>query len=263
MSAPRGHVLSVLRQLAPEHLAESWDNVGLLVDPEVSDHFLHALLTIDLTSSTMEEAEELGVDLIVSYHPPIFSGLKRLRASQASEALVVRALRSGMTIYSPHTALDCAVGGMNDWLSQAVGEGKTRPIVPIDEIDGAGAGRIVELDREITIDEAVLKVKEHLGLSQIRLARAPTERAIRTVAVCPGAGGSVFEKVRDVDLLITGEMHHHDVLARRARGTHVILTDHTNTERGYLPHYGRKVAERCPGLSVTVSRVDTDPLVIT
>ncbi len=259
MSASRDQVLSVLRDLAPEHLAEPWDNVGLLVDPESSDQWLHALLTIDLTLATMEEAEELGVDLIIAYHPPIFSGLKRLRASSAAEALVVRALRAGTTIYSPHTALDAALGGMNDWLARAFGSGVTRPIVPAEDREGAGAGRYVELDEKISLDEAVTRAKAHLGLSHVRISRAG-DGAIRSVAVCPGAGGSLFEKVGHVDLLLTGEMRHHDVLARRARGTHVILTDHTNTERGFLPHYARAITERCSGLRVTVSRVDADPL---
>lgn len=259
MSASRDQVLSVLRDIAPEHLAEPWDNVGLLVDPEASDKWHHALIAIDLTAATMEEAEELGVDLLIAYHPPIFSGLKRLRASHASEALVVRALRAGTTIYSPHTALDATVGGMNDWLARTFGPGAARPIVAVEDREGAGAGRIIELDERITLDEAVKRAKAHLGLKHLRVAQAG-DRSVRSVAVCPGAGGSLFEKVAHVDLLLTGEMRHHDVLSRRARGTHVMLTDHTNTERGFLPHYARMIAERCTGLRVAVSRIDADPL---
>jgi putative NIF3 family GTP cyclohydrolase 1 type 2 len=103
-------------------------------------------------------------------------------------------------------------------------------------------------------------IKAHLGLEHVRLSRAETTDPISTFGVCPGAGGSVFEKLAAVDLLLTGEMRHHDVLARRARGTHVVLTDHTNTERAYLPHFAQDLAKACPGLSVYVSRADTDPL---
>lgn len=260
MTAARDQVLNVLRALSPEHLAEPWDNVGLLVDPEVSPGWSHALVTIDLTQATMDEAEELGADLIVAYHPPIFSGLKRLRASHSSEALVVRALRSGVAIYSPHTALDAAPGGMNDWLAEAVGKGSALPIIPAQDNTGAGAGRLVELEDAISLEQAVERVKMYLGLRHVRISRAAFREEIRSVAVCPGAGGSVFEKVPHADLFLTGEMRHHDVLSRRATGSHVILTDHTNTERGFLPHYGANLAARCPGLLVTVSQVDADPL---
>lgn len=262
MPADRDYVLIVLRALAPEELAEPWDNVGIVIDPASSETWSHALFTIDLTTATMDEAEELGADLIVAYHPPIFSGVKRLRASFPSESLVIRALRSGVTIYSPHTALDSAPGGMNDWLAKAVGPGSALPIVPVADVPGAGAGRFVELDEALPLDEAIARAKAYLGLSHVRVARAGSEALIRTVAVCPGAGGSVFEKVRHADLFLTGEMRHHDVLTRRASGSHVILTDHTNTERGFLAEYAHTIAERCPGLEVTVSRLDTDPLQI-
>lgn len=260
MSAARDQVLNVLRTLAPEQLAEPWDNVGLLVDPESHASWSHALVTIDLTPATMEEAEELGADLIVAYHPPIFSGLKRLRASDSNEALVVRALCAGVTIYSPHTALDAAPGGMNDWLAKVVGKGDALPIIPSQDVPDAGAGRLVKLDVAVTIEEAVERAKAYLGLHHVRVSRASSCERIRSVAVCPGAGGSVFERVRHADLFLTGEMRHHDVLSRRAHGSHVILTDHTNTERGYLPHYAATFSARCPGLEVTVSRLDADPL---
>lgn len=262
MSEARDQVLTVLRALSPEHLAEPWDNVGLLIDPESSTSWSRALVTIDLTQATMEEAEEAKADLIVAYHPPIFSGLKRLRASALGESLVVRALRAGVTIYSPHTALDAAPGGMTDWLAKALGPGALRPIICALDAADAGAGRLVELAGAITIEEAVERVKAYLGLSHVRLSRAKTGEKIRTLAVCPGAGGSVFEKVTHADLFLTGEMRHHDVLLRSARGSHVILTDHTNTERGFLPHYAARLAAQCPGLRVTVARLDADPLQI-
>jgi dinuclear metal center YbgI/SA1388 family protein len=208
----------------------------------------------------MEEAEELGADLILAYHPPIFSGFKRLRASHPGESLVVRALRGGVSIYSPHTALDAAPGGMNDWLAQTFGPGTSVPILPDPEIPSAGVGRLMELEVPISVDEAVQRAKSYLGLRHVRVSRAASAERIRSVAVCPGAGGSVFEKVAHADLLLTGEMRHHDVLARRARGTHIILTDHTNTERGFLPLYAASIAARCSGIEVTVSRLDADPL---
>jgi putative NIF3 family GTP cyclohydrolase 1 type 2 len=70
----------------------------------------------------------------------------------------------------------------------------------------------------------------------------------------------VFSHVGDVDLLLTGEMRHHDVLARKQRGTHVLLSEHTNSERAYLPRYAEALTARCPGLLVSVSALDCDPL---
>jgi dinuclear metal center YbgI/SA1388 family protein len=260
MACTRDEVFKALEELAPPEFAESWDNTGLLVDPDGRREFVRAFVTIDLTQATMDEADEFAADLIIAYHPPIFSGLKRLRKDVPGEDLIVRALRAGQTIYSPHTALDVVAGGMNDWLVSALGPGAASPIVPHALDARVGLGRQMELAEALDPQEAVRRVKAHLGLSHVRFGASSGNQPIKTVAVCPGAGGSVFEKVGHVDLLITGEMRHHDVLGRNARGTHVLLTDHTNTERGYLPEFGRRLMSLCPGLLVSVSRVDRDPL---
>ena len=82
-------------------------------------------------------------------------------------------------------------------------------------------------------------------------------------AVCAGEGGSVFEGCPTVDLLLTGEMRHHDVLARVSAGTSVILTDHTHTERGYLKHLAKYLSEAVGADSeVVISASDKDPLSI-
>ncbi len=262
MACPREVVLDALHQLAPTHLAESWDNVGLLVDPGERTEFERAFITIDLSDTTLEEALSSKADFIVAYHPPIFSGLKRLRWDQPAERIILRALREGLTIYSPHTALDAVPDGMGDWLARAVGPGRIKPIVPHESDSAAGSGRTIRLDRAISIDVAISMVKSHLGLSTLRTSRAGTELPITNVGVCPGAGGAVFEHLKRVDLLITGEMRHHDVLNFRARGTHVILTEHTNTERGYLPYLAQDLRKTCPGLEVLLSQLDADPLEI-
>lgn len=74
-------VVDEFNRLAPLSLAEPWDNVGLLVEPSSSKIIKKILLTNDLTTSVMKEAEDFSVDLIYSYHPPIFAPLKRISAS--------------------------------------------------------------------------------------------------------------------------------------------------------------------------------------
>jgi len=265
MPASAAHVLLALSQLAPLELAENWDNVGLIVDPHpagAAPALSRALCTVDLTEQTLAEAVAASVDLIVAYHPPIFEGLKRLRRGVPAERLIHELCLRGLTVYSPHTALDAAAGGMAEWLGAACGPGSLHPIVPAASSPELGAGRLVTLAEPLPLSEAIARIKQHLGLSQVRLAAPEGDALVRTLAVCPGAGGSLFQRVGQVDLLLTGEMRHHDVLARRARGTAVVLTDHTNSERGYLPLLAERLERACPGLEVRVSAADADPLCI-
>ncbi|MEX2213710.1 MAG: Nif3-like dinuclear metal center hexameric protein [Phycisphaeraceae bacterium] len=119
-------VVYALHQLAPEHLAESWDKVGLHVGdldwiiPHNPKRKPCALLCIDLTEPVMAEAIRLGVGMIVAYHPPIFDPLPALTTKHWKQRLLIEAVQRKIAIYSPHTALDSAPGGVNDWLCESV-----------------------------------------------------------------------------------------------------------------------------------------------
>ena len=102
-------VLDLLKDIAPLELAADWDNVGLLLEPSRrAPPIARVLLTIDLTEAVVAEAARMRADLVVAYHPPIFHGMKQLRASDARQRAVLAALAAGLFVYSPHTALDAA-----------------------------------------------------------------------------------------------------------------------------------------------------------
>ena len=127
--APRtARVLRALRQIAPERLAEAWDNVGLIAG-DGAWRCRGVLLAIDTTGAVIDEAAGRRCDLIVSYHPPLFKPVSRLDGgSGETDALVVRALGERISIYSPHTAFDAADGGANDALAGLCGLTDCRPV---------------------------------------------------------------------------------------------------------------------------------------
>jgi len=259
-------LLSHLEAIAPLELAETWDNVGLLVEPQrhtagsARPPIQRVLLTIDLTLPVIEEACAWHADVVVSYHPPLFTGLKRLVADTPGERVLIEAIRAGIAVYSPHTALDAASGGVNDWLLEALGPG--RPIVRSD--GNVRLGRAIELAEPTPLRTLLHFIKTHLGLKQLRVAESARHAAgvpIERGAVCAGSGGAVFAELHGFDLYVTGEMRHHDVLAKVAGGASVVLCEHTNSERGYLPRLQQRLAELAEGeLEVRISACDRDPL---
>ena len=258
-------VLSELDAIAPLALAADWDNVGLLLEPLANPNptVRRVLLTIELSERVVDEALEHQAQLVVAYHPPIFHGLKRLTPRDAEGHVLLRTLEGGLAVYSPHTALDAVVGGVNDWLAEAIGPGTCKPVVPSPtESAATGWGRQVELAEPVRLTTAVERIKRHLGLALVRVAaseRHSRGAPIRSFAVCAGAGGSVLAPLHGVDLLLTGEMRHHDVREQAVAGTSVVLCDHTNTERGYLPHLAALLQARMD-IAVQVSQCDRDPL---
>jgi len=116
-------LLPVLDDIAPTRFAESWDNVGLIVgDP--GQPISKVLLAIDLTPEVEHEARALGSELVIAYHPPLFKAVKNLIAPDP----LFEAIRRGMAIYSPHTALDVAEGGTNDVLGDLLGLKERQPL---------------------------------------------------------------------------------------------------------------------------------------
>lgn len=126
-------IVTRLHEMFPPSLAESWDNVGLLVEPSNKEQPVsHVMMTNDLTEDVMDEVQAASpqVGLIVAYHPPIFKPLKSLTRRTVKERIILKAVESRIAIYSPHTAADSVYGGVNDWLAEGLGKGKCVPLQP-------------------------------------------------------------------------------------------------------------------------------------
>lgn len=119
-------IIRAMEEVAPGRFAQGWDNVGLLVGDRNAE-FTSAMLTIDVTQAVLDEARHKGTDLILAYHPTIWDGLKNVTADGPGR-MVYGAIRHGIAIYSIHTSLDAASGGVNDGLAEMVGISNARPI---------------------------------------------------------------------------------------------------------------------------------------
>lgn len=269
-------LLDRFRQVAPEALAEAWDAVGLHVGWQ-RQPVQRVMLCIDLTEPVFHEATSEGVSLIVAYHPPIFQPVTALTDDEPRGRILLEAIRRGMAIYSPHTALDAAAGGVNDWLADALGEGERRPIRPVsagvfadasesipEPATHAGAGRVVELVEPIALRTLADRLKARLGMAQLHVGppdAGDLDTRIRRIGLCPGAGGSLLEEAGPIDAFITGEMRHHDQLAAKARGLALLLPGHSETERPYLHAYRDRLAAVCEDeVSFHVSQRDAAPM---
>ncbi|KAK4100360.1 NGG1p interacting factor 3 [Parathielavia hyrcaniae] len=275
-------VVQAMRSLYPEELADrAWDNVGLLqenINPTSGSVPPRVLLTNDLTLAVAEEAILKKASVIVSYHPFIFRGLKSITLNDPHQRIVLRLARHNIAVYSPHTAVDAVPGGINDWLADILAQHATltkrtvaQPIrggpVPAG-FEGAGYGRLVELDQPREFATLAGWYADELGMSSVMVARPrrPPGTMIRTVAVCAGSGYDVLKDV-DADLYVTGEMTHHNALRLTMLGKHVLTVFHSNSERGFLRDVLRGQLEgalsaEVPGVEVLVSEEDGDPFEI-
>jgi dinuclear metal center YbgI/SA1388 family protein len=189
------------------------------------------LLTIDLTRSVVDEAIALRSSMIITYHPIIFKPLKSLTFADTQQESLLRLAQEGISVYSPHTAVDAVPGGVNDWLADGISGGvgeEKRLTTVIQKVDWApegfeesGMGRIIVLKEPQLLYVLVGRVKDYLGMRNLMVCDASKGRRIQKIALCAGSGGALFRGL-DVDLFFTGELPHHDTLAAKERGISVI-----------------------------------------
>lgn len=242
-----------MEAIAPTRFAAPWDNVGLLIGDRGAS-LERVLLTIDCTPDVIDEARRERYDALVSYHPPIFEAQKRFLAGSLAYDLA----QSGVAAYSPHTALDVADGGTNDVLADALGMTERRPLRVVEPPWGFGRVGAVPRARGIGV---VANLKQALGLAHVLVAGS-LEREMTRAAVCAGSGGDLLDDVlaAGAELLVTGELRHHDVLRATAAGLTVVCTLHSASERCALIALQRRLAARLPGVVVACSEADREPL---
>lgn len=221
----------ILEQLAPSILKMGNDPIGRCIG---SSHTTISQIgvALDATAAVISECVTQGINVLVTHHPLIYSPITRLDESAGfPESAVIAAIKAGVTVLSAHTNWDCAVGGINDVLADILGLKNCRPIEPtIDSKDErTGIGRIGELDSPL--EEAVFQqlVETRLGIS-VRCSER-RNRLVQTIAVCGGAGESLYASVRDqADIYVTSDVRHHMFVA--AYGQKCTLWDagHRETE---------------------------------
>jgi dinuclear metal center YbgI/SA1388 family protein len=113
-------IAGILDELAPKRLAESWDNVGLLVG-DGKQKINRVMVCLDVPEWVIEEAVSKDVDMIISHHPMIFNGIKRINADTATGRKLIALIKNNISLYCLHTNFDIVAGGLNDIFARDLG----------------------------------------------------------------------------------------------------------------------------------------------
>ncbi|RJQ80304.1 Nif3-like dinuclear metal center hexameric protein [Pseudonocardiaceae bacterium YIM PH 21723] len=209
MSAWLSEVIAALETAYPPELAESWDAVGLVCgDP--AEPVNSVLIAVDPDETCVDEAIDLGVQLLITHHPLLLKGVHGVPADEPKGRIVHRLVRAGIALYCAHTNADSADPGVSDALAAALNLHELRPLQPITET--TGLGRIGTLPEPERFEAFVRRVAAALPETAwgVRGAGCP-DRMIRTVAVCGGAGDSLLAAATaaEVDAYVTADLRHH------------------------------------------------------
>lgn len=238
-------IYSFLDRLAPFSTQCAWDNAGLLVgDANASVQKIG--LCLDITSPMIEQAAALGISLMVSHHPVIFTSIQQVHTTSPVHALI----RHGISAICAHTNLDLASGGVNDTLARQLGLLDICPLA--DTADALPLGRVGRLAQPLSPRALAQKVKSDLTCGGVRFVKGRSP--IETVAVCGGAGADLLDAAAaaGADALITGEAKHHELLLAQQLGLTLIDGGHFCTEHGVLYPLKEKLAAAFPACEVYI-----------
>ncbi|MEW6521412.1 MAG: Nif3-like dinuclear metal center hexameric protein [Thermodesulfobacteriota bacterium] len=228
-------ILAYLGRFAPWDLAESWDNVGLMLgnpDQEATG----MLIALDPTLQVLEEAILKKTNIILTHHPLIFHPLKSINTATPLGKFLQKALAHDIAVISCHTNLDIISDGVSDALARALDLRNTRPLQPAGSRPDQGFGKVGNLPAPMQGEPFFQFVAQRLRL-QAMLIAGPRPATISTIAVCGGSGsdlaGAAF--TAGADIYITAELKHAVARWAEDNGLCVIDAGHFATENIVIP----------------------------
>ena len=232
---------------APRELALSWDNVGLLVGDGAAE-VKRVLVSLDITEAVVEEALELGADLIVSHHPLMncaWNPVQTITTDTALGRIVKRMLCNGISAICMHTNLDAADGGVNDALAKKLG------LIDISHLTEEKIGRIGTLKCEKPLVEFVQNVVEYLGCNGLRYIDCG--KVVHRVAVGGGACDDYIPQAIALgcDTFLTSDLKYHAFLDTKE--INLIDAGHFPTENVVCPVVMEKLMAQFPTLEVALT----------
>ena len=265
-----GMVLLAAGELWPESLAEDWDEVGLVAG-RPSAGVNRILFAVDPTLEVIEEAIEFGAELLITHHPLLLKGVTSVAATTAKGRAVHRLIESGTGLLTVHTNGDSAVGGVSDVLADALGLQNVAPLTPAaNGLPEEGIGRVGDLPDALTLGDFAARVFGILPsvAGGVRVS-GDRDGLVRRVAVCGGAGDSLFGEVRasNADVYVTADLRHHPASEARESAVndrpYLVDVSHFASEWLWLPAaagaLGNVLSDHGHDVEIRVSTTNSDP----
>ena len=252
-----GEVISWLDATFHPEYQEDYDNAGFLLGDSASD-YKGALVALDLTPAVVDEAVRLGMSLIVTHHPFIFTGVKRLTDGSETGRMVMTLTKNDISVYAAHTNLDNLPWGVSGVLAQKLGLKNCEVLsVKCETPQPVGAGMVGELPEAMPVEDFLKRVKEVIGLPFVRVSEETyhgTSLLVRRVALCGGSGAEfIGDALRaGADIYLTADLKYHDF---QRTGGRMVLADigHYESEQFAKDIIFRAISEKFSNFACRIS----------
>ena len=248
-------IIQVIEAAYPREAALDFDNVGLLAG-RTEKEVKRVYIALDATDAVIDRAVEAGADMLITHHPLIFSPLKKVTDEDFVSRRVVKLIQNDNSYYAMHTNYD--VLGMAELAEKILGIRNTEVLDITMEKDGKpeGIGRIGELEKPMTLEECCVYVKHKLNLGSLKVF-GDMQAEVSRLAISPGSGKTAIAAAiaKGADVLVTGDIGHHDGLDAVEQGLSVIDAGHYGTEYIFIDDMRRFLEDKLPVLDVITTPV--------
>lgn len=265
-------IIDVLDRIAPQALAEEWDNVGLQVgDPRRP--VKNIWVALDPTYQVVNAACQQNVDLLITHHPLIFKPLQSLDFRTPEGSIIDLAVRHRLVIFAAHSNLDSAQGGINDVLAGRIGLDDLRPLARAKEPQliapdqGTGIGRVGRLESALDLKSLAQMIKKKLKLRHLRLSGDP-DLPVKKVAVCSGSGASLLADffASGAQVFVSGDLRYHDARDVEAANLGLIDIGHFASEHLIVDVLAQRLtglfADSKKNLNIKACDIEKDPFTV-
>ena len=248
-------IVQVIEAAYPREAALDFDNVGLLAG-RTEKEVERVYIALDATDAVIDRAIEAGADMLITHHPLIFSPLKKVTDEDFVSRRVVKLIQNDISYYAMHTNYD--VLGMAELAEKILGIRDSEVLDITMEKDGKqeGIGRIGELEKPMTLEECCVYVKHKLNLGSLKVF-GDMQAEVSRLAISPGSGKTAIAAAiaKGADVLVTGDIGHHDGLDAVEQGLAVIDAGHYGTEYIFIDDMRRFLEDKLPVLDVITTPV--------
>ena len=255
-------VIAELEALSPPDFAEKWDNSGLMCGREKKE-INKILLAVDATDEVVEEAILSEADLLLTHHPLIFPTISSVTEKDIVGRRLLKLIQADVCCYAMHTNFD--VIGMADEAADKLNltDRKVLDVLYEDTLSQEGIGRVGLLPREISLRECAELVKEVFLLDDVRVF-GDLDKRIRKAAISPGAGKKMSKHAlkAGAEVLITGDIDHHEGIDSVAAGLCVIDAGHYGIEKIFVDYMKDFILRNMPNITVIRASQKTPFVVI-
>lgn len=230
-------VMEVLEFIAPLKYAESWDNPGLLIGDEEKE-IKRVMVAVDATDEIVKGACEKKVDMLITHHPLIFSGMKQIKEENFIGKRVRMLIKADICYCAMHTNFDIAADMAGLAIQRLGVKLEQEEVLDVTE-EEKGLGKIGRMLEEISLEKLAMLVKERFELESV-LVYGEREKKVKKMAILPGSGKSeiALAAQKKADVLITGDIDHHSGIDAVAQGLSIIDAGHYGLEKIFVKFVG-------------------------